>query len=124
GVLAVAEGPCLVADEFQQFNTPQKSEQDPSTPASTPPLRRFRPRQIVLVRAAVLILPAGVWGQPAHMSAISFLPETEPASKSTQPIPCAECNTRFPFGCGYAALRGTSKTASMFQNKFGVPPTG
>src|ERR1019366_6698685 len=86
GVLAVAKGPCLVADEFQQFNTPQKSEQDPSTSASTPPLRRFRPRQIFLVRAAVLILRAGVWGQPAHMSAISFLPGTEPSQESKGPL--------------------------------------
>src|ERR1700722_18821845 len=41
---------------------------------------RFRSQQITPARAAVLILRAGVWGRPAHMSAIS-LPETKPANK-------------------------------------------
>src|ERR1039458_3749031 len=60
GVLAVVEGPGLVFDEFRKLNTSPKSKQDPSTAASTPPLRRFRPRQIILARAAVLLLRAGV----------------------------------------------------------------
>src|ERR1039457_4863811 len=47
GVLAAAEGPCLVVEEFQQLNTSPKSEQYPSTAAGTPPLRRFRPQQLL-----------------------------------------------------------------------------
>src|ERR1019366_10327393 len=94
----------------QQLDASPKSGLDPSTTANTPPLRRFRPQQIMLVRAAVPILRAGVWGQPAHMFAISFLPETELAHKSTQSIQCAERNARFLFGCGSAALRHTSDT--------------
>src|ERR1019366_7360255 len=46
GVSAAVEGPCLVVEEFQRPNTSPKSKLDPSTPASTPPLRRFRPQQI------------------------------------------------------------------------------
>ena len=61
GVLAVVEGPGLVVDEFQQLKRSPTSELDPSTAASTPPLRRFRPQQISLARAADIILPAGVW---------------------------------------------------------------
>ena len=57
----------------------------------------FRPQQNFLVRAAVLILPAGVWGPPAHMSAISFLPEIESAQQSASPFHSprmSELNTR------------------------------
>ena len=95
GVFAVVEGPGLAADEFQQLNTSPKPEQDPSTPASTPPLRRFRPRQIILARAAVLILRAGVRpsalrlrleeGQPAPESAFS-LSETKPTDELIGPL--------------------------------------
>src|ERR1039458_680006 len=90
GVLAAVEGPGLVVDEFQQLNRSPKSKQYPSTSASTPPLRRFLPQQTFLARAAVLILRARVWGQPAPMSAISFLPETEPAQESTGPFLAAK----------------------------------
>ena len=90
GVLAVVEGPSHVVDEFQQLHASPKSKQDPSTTASPPPLRRFLPQQISRARAAVLILRAGVWGQPAHMSAISFPPETEPAQDFVGPLLSAE----------------------------------
>src|ERR1039457_100521 len=46
---------------------------------------RFRPQQIKLARAAVLILPAGVRGQPAPESA-SPLPEAKPAHESFGPL--------------------------------------
>src|ERR1019366_7686753 len=46
---------------------------------------RFRPRQIILARAAVLLLRAGVRGQPAPESA-SPLPEAKPAHESPSPF--------------------------------------
>ena len=55
---------------------------------------RFLPQQFFPARAAVIILRAGVWGQPAPMSAIPSLPETKPAPETVQPVLCTESNIR------------------------------
>jgi hypothetical protein len=103
GVLAGVEGPSLVVNEFWQFNTSPKSELDPSTTASTPPLSQFRPRQIILARVAVLVLRAGVRGQPPLRLRFLF-PEPNQQTNHLAFQPRQNHRTHSTFICGYAAL--------------------